>query len=67
MNRLTAVPTDIVPIMAIDNGFCNSEPISDENSNGTIAKIVVSEVMISGFRMESQQVLFRSHPAGCPS
>ena len=46
MNRLTAVPTDIVPIMAIDNGFCNSEPISDENSNGTIAKIVVSEVMI---------------------
>lgn len=48
MNRLTAVPTDIVPIMAIDNGFCNSEPISDENSNGTIAKIVVSEVMIIG-------------------
>ena len=36
MNRLTAVPTDIVPIMAIDNGFCNSEPISDENSNGCL-------------------------------
>ncbi len=48
MNRLTAVPMDIVPIMAIDNGFCSSEPISDENSNGTIAKIVVSEVMIIG-------------------
>ena len=57
MNRLTAVPTDIVPIMAIDNGFCNSEPISDENSNGTIAKIVVSEVMIIGRK--------RLRPASC--
>ena len=46
MNRLTAVPTDIVPIMAIDNGFCNSEPISDENSNGTIAKIVVNACVL---------------------
>ena len=38
--RLTAVPIDIVPIMAIDSGFCSSDPISEENSNGTIAKIV---------------------------
>ena len=50
MKRLTAVPIDIVPIMAIDSGFCSSDPISEENSNGTIAKIVVSEVMIIGRR-----------------
>lgn len=46
IKRLTAVPMDIVPIMAIDNGFCSSDPISEENSNGTMAKMVVSEVMI---------------------
>ena len=50
MNRLTAVPIDIVPIMAMDNGFCSSEPISEENNSGTMAKIVVSEVMIMGRR-----------------
>ena len=54
IKRLTAVPMDIVPIMAIDNGFCSSDPISEENSNGTMAKIVVSEVMIIG-RMNSFQ------------
>ena len=32
--------------MAIDNGFCNSDPISEVNNNGTIAKIVVNDVMI---------------------
>lgn len=50
INRLTAVPIDIVPIMAMDNGFCSSEPISEENKSGTMAKIVVSEVMIMGRR-----------------
>ena len=50
MNRLTAVPIDIVPIMAMDNGFCSSEPISEENNSGTMAKIVVSEVIIIGRR-----------------
>ena len=50
MNRLTAVPIDIVPIMAMDNGFCSSEPISEENKSGTMAKTVVSEVMIMGRR-----------------
>lgn len=48
INKLTVVPIDIVPIIAIDNGFCNSEPISEEKSSGTIAKMVVSEVMIIG-------------------
>lgn len=46
MNKLTNVPTTIEPIMAIDNGFCNSDPISEVNNNGTIAKIVVNDVMI---------------------
>ena len=46
INKLTKVPTTIEPIMAIDNGFCISDPISEVNSNGTIAKTVVSEVMI---------------------
>ena len=48
MNRLTNVPTNIVPIIAIDRGFCNSDPISNENSNGTIARMVVNEVMMIG-------------------
>ena len=46
INKLTKVPTTIEPIMAIDKGFCISDPISEVNSNGTIAKTVVSEVMI---------------------
>ena len=46
INKLTKVPTTIAPIMAIDKGFCISDPISEVNSNGTIAKTVVSEVMI---------------------
>ena len=57
INKLTAVPIDIVPIIAIDNGFCNSEPISEEKSSGTIAKMVVSEVMIIGRK--------RLRPASC--
>ena len=48
MNKLTNVPTNMAPIMAMERGFCNSEPISKENSNGTIAKIVVNDVMIIG-------------------
>ena len=48
MNKLTSVPINIAPIMAMESGFCNSEPISKENSNGTIAKMVVSEVMMMG-------------------
>ena len=46
INKLTKVPTTIEPIMAIDKGSCISDPISEVNSNGTIAKTVVSEVMI---------------------
>ena len=46
INKLTKVPTTIEPIMGIDKGFCISDPISEVNSNGTIAKTVVSEVMI---------------------
>ena len=46
INKLTKVPTIIEPIMAMDKGFCISDPISEVNSNGTIAKTVVSEVMI---------------------
>ena len=57
INKLTVVPIDIVPIIAIDNGFCNSEPISEEKSSGTIAKMVVSEVMIIGRK--------RLRPASC--
>lgn len=48
MNRLTSVPNNIEPIIAIANGFCNSEPISEEKSNGTMAIMVVNEVMIIG-------------------
>ena len=48
MNRLTSVPTDIAPIIAMESGFCNSEPMSNENSSGTIAKMVVSDVMMMG-------------------
>ena len=48
MNRLTSVPNNIEPIIAMANGFCNAEPISEEKSNGTIAMTVVNEVMIIG-------------------
>lgn len=48
MNRLTSVPNNIEPIIAIANGFYNSEPISEEKSNGTMAIMVVNEVMIIG-------------------
>ena len=40
MNRLTSVPTNIAPIIAMESGFCSSEPMSNENSSGTIAKMV---------------------------
>ena len=46
MNRLTSVPTNIAPIIAMESGFCSSEPMSNENSSGTIAKMVVSDVMM---------------------
>ena len=39
---------NIAPIMAMESGFCNSDPISKENNNGTMAKMVVSEVMMMG-------------------
>ena len=48
MNRLTSVPNNMEPIIAMANGFCNAEPISEEKSNGTIAMMVVNEVMIIG-------------------
>ena len=48
MNRLTSVPTNIAPIIAMESGFCSSEPMSNENSSGTIAKMVVSDVMVMG-------------------
>ena len=45
MNKLTNVPNSMEPIMAIANGFWSSEPMSDANNSGTIAMMVVSEVM----------------------
>ena len=48
MNKLTNVPNNIEPIIAMASGFCNSEPMSCEKSNGTIAIMVVNEVMIIG-------------------
>ena len=54
MNRLTSVPTNIAPIIAMESGFCSSEPMSNENSSGTMAKMVVSDVMMMG-RMLSIQ------------
>lgn len=39
------VPKVIAPIMAMESGRCSSEPISEVNSSGTMAKIVVSVVM----------------------
>ena len=48
MNRLTSVPTNIAPIIAMESGFCSSEPMSNENSSGTMANIVVSDVMMMG-------------------
>lgn len=32
----------------MESGFCSSEPMSNENSSGTIAKMVVSDVMMMG-------------------
>ena len=46
MNKLTKVPTTIEPIMAMESGCCISEPISEVNNIGTMAKMVVSEVMM---------------------
>ena len=40
MNRLTSVPTNIAPIIAMESGFCSSEPMSNENSSGTIASVI---------------------------
>ena len=48
MNKLTSVPNSMEPIMAIAKGFWSSDPISDANNSGTIAMMVVSEVMIIG-------------------
>ena len=43
--------------MAIDRGFCNSLPMSNENKRGTMPKIVVRDVMMIGRR--------RRRPASC--
>ena len=49
-NRLTNVPT-VRPIMrARDNGYCISAPILPFDMNGSMAKMVVSEVMMMGSR-----------------
>ena len=48
MNKLTNVPTNIAPIIAMESGFCNSDPMSNENNNGTMANMVVSDVMMIG-------------------
>ena len=44
-NKLTTVPNVIAPIIATDKGRCNSDPISEVKSNGTMAKTVVNVVM----------------------
>ena len=55
MNRLTSVPTNIAPIIAMESGFCSSEPMSNENSSGTIAKMVVSDVMMEHSPFQKQR------------
>lgn len=45
---LTKVPITIEPIMAMASGRCSSEPMSSVKSSGTMAAMVVSEVMIMG-------------------
>ena len=32
MNRLTSVPTNIAPIIAMESGFCSSEPIDRKST-----------------------------------
>ena len=59
-NKLTNVPTSMDPIMAIDKGFCISDPISEVNSSGTIAKMVVSEVMIIALNLRLPAVWMAS-------
>ena len=56
MNKLTSVPNSMEPIMAMANGFCNADPMSEAKSNGTMAMIVVSEVMIIGRKRRTPAV-----------
>ena len=60
MNRLTNVPNNMEPIIAMASGFCSSDPISWEKSNGTIAIMVVNEVMIIGRRRRTPAVWMAS-------
>lgn len=60
IKRLTRVPMLMEPIMAIDNGLCISEPMSDVNSSGTIAKMVVSDVIIIALSLRLPAVCIAS-------
>ena len=54
------MPTNMDPIMATDRGFCISDPISEVNSSGTIAKMVVSEVMMIALNLRLPAVCMAS-------
>ena len=54
------------PIMAMDNGFCNSDPMSEVKSSGTMAKMVVSEVMIIG-RKRLRPAVWIASMSGVPA
>ena len=45
INRLTNVPIIMAPIIAMANGFCSSDPMSELNNIGMRAKMDVSEVI----------------------
>ena len=63
---LTSVPTTIDPIMATASGRCSWLPMSSVKSIGTIARIVVSDVMIIGRRRRVPAVWLRAKAVrGC--
>lgn len=66
MKTLTSVPTTIEPIIATARGRCRRLPISSVNSMGTIARMVVREVMIIGRRRREPAVWIASSN-GLPS
>ena len=48
------------PIMAMANGFCSAEPMSEAKSSGTMAIMVVSEVMMMGRKRRTPAVWIAS-------
>ena len=66
MKMLTKVPTVIEPIMAMASGRWSSDPISDVKRVGTMAKMVVSEVIMIAVRRRWPAVCMASI-SGIPS